>query len=197
MNINIVLIASVLFFLSEFTLMIAKRSKKARTKESKDKKSLVLFWISIPLAISIGFFAANYHSWNSANKTVAIVGLSIFIVGILIRWISILGLNKEFTVDVTITENHTLKTDGIYRNIRHPSYLGLLLECFGLSIAMNSAISLLVVSIPILLVILYRIRIEENILIEEFGDAYKNYMKVSNQLIPKVFQQYIYKSKKS
>lgn len=187
MNINFVLIASFLFFLSEFALMIAKRSKKARTRESKDKKSLVLFWITIPLAISIGFFAANYHTWNSVNKTVAIVGLSIFIIGILIRWISILELNKEFTVDVTITENHTLKTDGIYRNIRHPSYLGLLLECLGLSLAMNSIISIMVVSIPIFLVILYRIRIEENILTEEFGDAYKNYMKVSKKLLPKIF----------
>jgi len=187
MNINIILTASFLFFLSEFALMIAKRSKKEKTKARKDKKSLILFWIAIPLGISLGFFAANYHVWSSFNKFAAIVGLCIFIFGILFRWISIIRLNKEFTVDVSITENHTLKTDGIYKNIRHPSYLGLFIECFGLSLAMNSFISILVVNIPILLVILYRIKIEENILIEEFGDSYRNYMKVSNKLLPKIF----------
>ena len=50
---------SLLFFLSEFALMIVKRSKKNGTKAKNDKKSLALFWVTIPLSLTIGFFTAN------------------------------------------------------------------------------------------------------------------------------------------
>ena len=187
MNIKIVIYFSVLFFLSELVLMITKRSKKKGIKTKNDKKSLALFWITIPLSLTIGFFTANYREWNTLNYSTAIFGLSIFMIGIIIRWISIIQLNKEFTVDVAITKNHNLKTDGMYKNLRHPSYVGLLLICFGLSISMNSIISLTVITIPILLALIYRIKIEENTLIKEFGETYKDYMIKTYKIIPKLY----------
>ena len=187
MTIETITYFSVLFFLSELVLMITKRSKKNKTKTKKDKKSLVLFWITIPLSLTIGFFTANRQEWNTLNYSIALFGLSIFMIGIVIRWISIIQLNKEFTVDVAITKNHNLKTDGLYKSLRHPSYLGLLLICFGLSIAMNSIISLIVITIPILLAIIYRMKIEEAILIKEFGKIYENYRIKTYKIIPKLY----------
>jgi len=178
---------SILFFLSELVLMITKHSKKNRTKTKNDKKSLALFWIIIPLSLTTGFFTANRQEWNTLNYSIAIIGLSIFMIGIIVRWISIIQLNKEFTVDVAITKNHNLKTNGMYKNLRHPSYLGLLLICFGLSISMNSIISLIVITIPILLALTYRIKIEENTLIKEFGETYKDYMIKTCKIIPKLY----------
>jgi protein-S-isoprenylcysteine O-methyltransferase Ste14 len=167
--------------------MITKRSKKRGLKTRNDKKSLALFWITIPLGLSIGFFTANYQKWDLLNQSIALVGLGVFMTGMMIRWISIIQLNKEFTVDVVITTNHQLKTDGIYKSIRHPSYLGLLFICFGLSVAMNSYISLFVITIPVLLVIIYRIKIEEDILMKEFGQPYKDYVMKTHKMIPKLY----------
>ncbi len=178
---------SLLFFLSEFVLMIVKHSKKGDTKTKKDKKSLVLFWITIPLSLTIGFFMANRQEWNTLNHVIAIFGLTVFMIGIIIRWISIIQLNKEFTVNVAIIKNHKLKTDGMYKNLRHPSYLGLLLICFGLSISMNSIISFIVITIPILLALIYRIKTEENILSNQFGETYKDYMIKTYRIIPKIY----------
>jgi protein-S-isoprenylcysteine O-methyltransferase Ste14 len=187
MNINIVLYFSFLFFISELLLMIAKRSKKKATKTRKDKKSLLIIWITILISISAGFFAAKYQDWNALNRMLAIVGLGVLIIGLLIRWISIIQLKKEFTVDVAISENHNLVTVGMYKYIRHPSYSGLILACFGLSLAMNSILSVLVVTIPILTAILYRIKVEERILMDEFGQIYKNYIKKTKKIIPFVY----------
>ncbi len=178
---------SLLFFLSELILMVVKRSKKSGTKTKNDKKSLVLFWITIPLSLTIGFFTANHQEWNTLNNSIALFGLTVFMIGIVIRWISIIQLNKEFTVNVAIIKNHNLKTDGIYKNLRHPSYLGLLLIGFGLSISMNSILSVMVVTIPFLLALSYRIKTEENILIKQFGETYKNYMAKTYRIIPKIY----------
>ncbi|NOY77009.1 MAG: isoprenylcysteine carboxylmethyltransferase family protein [Calditrichaeota bacterium] len=187
MSIKLVLYSSILFFLSEFILMIVKHSKKRETKIRGDKKSLILFWITIPASLTLGFFTANYGVWQPLNSYVAIAGLSVLATGFLIRWISIIQLNKEFTVDVAITKDHRLMTNGLYKKIRHPSYLGLLLICFGLSVAMNSIISLIIITLPVSLALIYRIKMEENILIKEFGKTYQDYMKGTYRLIPKLY----------
>ena len=75
----------------------------------------------------------------------------------------------------------------MYRHLRHPSYLGLLLIGFGLSISMNSIISMMVVTIPMLAALIYRIKTEENILISQFGETYKDYMKKTYRIIPKIY----------
>ena len=187
MSLKIVIYFSLLFFILEFILLIVKRSKNKGIKLKKDKMSLLLLWIAITLGITTGFFNANHKEWNNWNYSIAIIGLCILIFGIIIRWISIIQLNKEFTVDVAISANHKLNTNGMYKYIRHPSYLGLLLICFGLSIAMNSITSLIVITIPVLFAIIYRIKVEEKILIYEFGDVYKDYMIKTNKIIPKLY----------
>jgi len=164
--------------------MILKHSKKDKAKLKNDKSSLIIFWITIPLSLTIGFFTANYQEWNMLNHSIAIFGFSVFAIGIIICWISIIQLKNEFTVNVSITKNHNLKTDGIYKKKRHPSYLELLLIYSGLSIAMNNVISFFVISIPIYIAITYRIKVEESILIKESGDRYKQYILNSHKLFP-------------
>lgn len=186
MSINIIIYASVLFFISEMLLFIAKRSKTKTQKTGNDKKSLLFIWLAITFSMTFGFFFSKYEPWDDSDKTIAYIGLFVYFLGIVIRWVSILQLKKEFTVDVSIHTDHQLKTDGFYRYVRHPSYSGLLLICFGLCLAMNSLFSMLAV-ISVVLAVLYRINIEESILSQEFGDNYKDYMEKTSKIIPKLY----------
>ena len=186
-DIEIVQFSSFIFFLFELVLMIVKRSKKDGYKVRSDKKSLVLLWITIPVSLTLGFLAANYQKWNITNQSIAFLGLAIYLSGFIIRLVSIRQLKHGFTVDVVVADNHKLKTDGLYKYIRHPSYLGLLLICFGLSVAMNSIFSLSVVIVPVFLALTYRIKIEESILTKEFGETYLNYMSGTCRMIPNVY----------
>ena len=187
MNMQLVIIFSALFFISEMTLMLVKRSKKIDSKVNNDKKSLIIFWFVIPISITLGFMLANYSIWNLTQIIIAIAGLFVFIAGISIRWIAIIQLADEFTVDVSIVKNHKLKTTGLYQIVRHPSYMGLLMLVVGLSIAMNSFFSILVISIPIFLAINYRIKIEETTLLKEFKQFYLEYSRKTKSLIPYIY----------
>jgi len=187
MNIHLVTYCALLFFLSELALVLSKRSKQTRIKVQNDKQSLLLFWVTIPLSFTLGFSLAKYQPWNAFNNALALFGLSLFLVGIIIRWTAIVQLNSAFTVAVIITKDHQLKTNGLYRNLRHPSYFGLLLICVGLAFAMNNILAWAVISFPVLLALLYRIKLEEQTLIMEFGETYKHYLAKTYQLIPWVF----------
>jgi len=115
------------------------------------------------------------------------LGLALIVIGVIIRLIIIKSLGSFFTANVTIKQNHKLKTDGFYRFLRHPSYTALLLSFIGFGISLNNWISLMIIVITILIVFINRIRIEEKVLIEYFGQEYLDYKKTTKALIPFIY----------
>ncbi|MDI3527402.1 MAG: hypothetical protein PWR03_1585 [Tenuifilum sp.] len=182
--IKYLILLSAIFFVSEFVLMVFKRSPKEHTLKKSDRGSMALLWITISLGFTFGFIFANYNIWKLANYVVAGVGLLLIIVGAIIRWLSIFQLKQYFTVNVAVASNHQLKTDGLYGYVRHPSYLGLLLIMIGFALAMNTISSFLIISVSMLLAVLYRIRVEEQALKSEFKEEYESYSKKVKMLIP-------------
>jgi protein-S-isoprenylcysteine O-methyltransferase Ste14 len=116
-----------------------------------------------------------------------VIGMMLIFGGVIVRWLAILQLGKSFTVDVAITDAAVLKTDGIYKKLRHPSYSGLIFIIAGFALTMNSIFSFFVFVVPVFLAIMYRIEVEEKVLINEFGDSYLEYKSRTKRVIPGVY----------
>lgn len=86
---------SFLILASEFILLLIKRSKKSQNRTRKDKGSLILLWIALPAGITIAFNLADYHTWKTTLDIIAVLGCFLYLVGLAIRWISILQLKKR------------------------------------------------------------------------------------------------------
>lgn len=177
-----VVFMSFAFALSEFILMLIKRSDGATSKTRKDRGSMIFLWLMITIGFTGGFFLSEplNHFWAG-------FGLVFIIGGLIIRWVAILQLGNAFTVDVAISDTANLKTDGIYKRLRHPSYSGILLVVIGFSAIMSSLYSFLVLVIPVFTAIIYRIKIEEKVLLNEFGERYVEYRANTKKLIPGIY----------
>ena len=102
------------------------------------------------------------------------------------RVISVINTLKEFfTVQVAISPEHKLIDTGLYHYIRHPSYTGIIIYMIGLSVSLSNWISILLLLIPVFGVIMYRIGIEEEALINAFGKQYEDYRNRTGKLLPK------------
>jgi protein-S-isoprenylcysteine O-methyltransferase Ste14 len=176
-----------LFTASEVVLLLLKKSKKNAVKKQNDGGSLLFLWIVITGCITAGSIISMMHFWPGDPVTFRSIGISFISLGFIIRWIAIVQLGSMFTVDVAIANLHVLKMDAIYKMVRHPSYLGLVLIIAGLAFLMDSVLSCLVIIIPVFLAINYRIAIEEKALEEEFGDEYQNYKSRVKKIIPLVY----------
>jgi protein-S-isoprenylcysteine O-methyltransferase Ste14 len=187
MYLKILISLSWLFVISEMVLTFLKRSKRKSVKIKRDKGSLILVWIIITISITTGFNLGHYGRWESGNYIIYYVGITVFLSGLIIRWMSIIQLKKAFTVDVVINQGHKLKTDGLYSIVRHPSYLGGILIVTGLSLGMNSLLSFLVVVPPVFLAFIYRIKVEEYVLALEFDREYDEYSKNTRKIIPFIY----------
>ena len=154
-----------------------------------DKHSLRLIW----LAVTVGIVAASalpaFVRWPllASGLLAQRVGVGVLYAGVALRLLVVYTLGQFFTVDVTIRQNHQLKTDGFYRYLRHPSYSASLLTFVGLGITFNNWLSLLLLLGIVLAVFLNRIRVEEQALVGHFGAAYEAYRKTTAALLPFVY----------
>ena len=120
------------------------------------------------------------------NQAVRWSGLVLVGLGFVLIFWSGVALGKMYSAEVTIQMNHQLVKTGLYHYIRHPRYLGVIFVAIGLSLMFRSWIGL-VVSIPLLVVLLSRIKDEEAVLYEEFGLDWEVYCKQSWRLIPYLY----------
>jgi protein-S-isoprenylcysteine O-methyltransferase Ste14 len=90
------------------------------------------------------------------------------------------------TKRLLIVEGHQLITDGLYGVVRHPLYLGRILLHTGSVLILSSLYGFLLTAIG-LMFFLVRIRIEEEMLLQAFGDEYRDYQKTTKKLIPYIY----------
>ena len=107
-------------------------------------------------------------------------------IGSALRLWPVFVLGHRFSGLVAIQPGHTLVTSGIYRIIRHPSYLGLLIGTLGWGLAFRSGVGVLLAALMIPPLVA-RIRAEERLLRTEFGAEYDAYRARTSRLIPGLF----------
>ena len=96
-------------------------------------------------------------------------------------------LGKNLTDTVVTRTEHTLVTRGPYRWVRHPFYLATALAVVANSLVTANWFLALTGGISFGLLVL-RTRIEEEKLIERFGEDYNEYMKRTGRFLPRLFQ---------
>ena len=116
----------------------------------------------------------------------SIIGLALFIIGLIIMCVGQTTLWRNYCGTVVIREDHQLITCGIYRFTRNPMYLGLIMVVIGLPVYVASPYGFLA-SLFLIPIILNRIRLEEELLTEEFRDVFQQYKKTTKKLIPGIF----------
>jgi protein-S-isoprenylcysteine O-methyltransferase Ste14 len=144
--------------------------------------------LSILLALSLfllGFlpFADRHNLLTFRSSLVRYSGLALCGIGGLVRLFAMRRLGRHFSAYVTLQSEHRLVQGGIYRSIRHPLYLSLLLAPAGIAMVFASWLA-----VPIFLLsaifVADRIRKEERLLAKGFGAEFLAYRRRSRMLVP-------------
>lgn len=184
---RIFIIVQSLWFISEIALNRLFRSDQGDQKD-RDKGSIRIIWITIGLAVSLGVVLSRFFIMPiSRHMTVPYVGLFLILTGMAIRFYAIWTLGRFFTVDVTIRDQHIIIKKGLYRTIRHPSYLGSLVSFVGFGLSLNNWMSLGIIVISVSLAMLHRMKVEEEALIDQFGSDYLEYKRGTYRLLPFIY----------
>ncbi|MFX0121422.1 MAG: methyltransferase family protein [Promethearchaeota archaeon] len=149
---------------------------------------MIVIFLLHPVIVAVSFYESKYliseylPLWR--NLFVSLFGIFILMVG---GFITISGRYqlKNFGEGILdIKEDHQLITTGIYKYIRHQIYGGGIIGIIGFYCAFQSIVVLIIMINVYFFVFRHRLMFEEQLLIEAFGDQYKEYMKQTKCLIP-------------
>ena len=128
---------------------------------------------------------ADYGLPAWASVAAGAVGVVVFVAAIWLLWRSHADLGRNWSSTLQIVEGHSLVTDGVFRHIRHPMYTAHLLWAIAQALLLQNwiaGLAFLVASVPLYL---RRIPAEEQMMLEQFGDEYREYMKRTGGLFPR------------
>lgn len=165
------------------------KGKRHAAAGDRDRNSLLIFYATIFFGYGVGIPVAftGYGRITVFFPYLSFIGIAIVFAGLMIRLAAIRSLAEHFTYTVKIVDDHRLVTSGIYRHVRHPAYLGQAMIFLGCGVAFSNWISILALCIPTLVAAYYRIAVEEKVLLEHFGENYREYMGRTKRLVPWVY----------
>lgn len=179
-------------------VMIAYYVRKERFWESsvseaaaKEERGDYSFWL-----FTAGMVAAFYlppveylyfapilprTGWLSFSGAVLVImGIALFI------WAR-RSLGKNYSGHLSVQQGQALVQSGPYRLLRHPAYAGFLLMALGLGVGYSSIAGLVAILALLLPGLNYRMNVEEKLLSEHFGQAYREYARRTKRLIPGIW----------
>lgn len=122
----------------------------------------------------VAFPAPPWLRWAGVGLGVASVGL--------FAWTHVV-LGRFWSPYLQLRPGHRLMTTGPYARIRHPMYSGIVGWMISLGLVAANWIPFAFAALSALNFVL-RIRGEEKMMLQEFGDEYRQYMKRTGRLLP-------------
>ncbi|MBE0672522.1 MAG: isoprenylcysteine carboxylmethyltransferase family protein [Anaerolineales bacterium] len=174
--------------------LISAINKSTASSTGADKFSFFIVWLSTIPPILFAYliqkhfiFSNGFGSFSTQFRFLGYLGCLFIAFGVTIRLIAVATLKRQFITKVTIIEKHMIVEAGIYKVIRHPAYLGYLASLFGIGLVLGNWVGLTVLVVLPLLGILYRIHVEESVLLGYFGSAYQEYANRTKRLLPRIW----------
>ncbi len=158
-------------------------TRRFSSRPSRDRGSFIAIYLCAQVGM-VGAIVLRFLSIGVVPPWVQFLAVVLIVVGTLIREWAILVLGRFFSRVVEIEEGHRLIAVGPYRWIRHPAYAGMLITDSAIVLGLGTWVGALLMLVAMLIPTLYRIRVEENALLEALGEEYRAYMRRSWRLLP-------------
>lgn len=171
------------WLLFEIWVFSRDRGKEKRNSRGSGVEVILAFVIGITIGLNMPRIAPLYNI-QSHIAIFFVLGILLIWAGILFRFWSIQTLGRLFSTRLVIQDNHELITTGPYKYLRNPSYTGAMITFIGFGFSVGNWLSIVILFFTGLITYIWRIRVEERMLSEQFGPTFEEYKKKTWALIP-------------
>ena len=189
-------IFTVIFFGAMVVEMVirAQLNQKRKTEKmserrvtTQEKSFLFLLWTGM-FILPVIYAATGWLDFaDYALPTwVPWLGVALIVGSLTVFWRAHADLGLNWSPTLEIREKHELITRGIYAKIRHPMYASQWLWALAQVLLLHNWVagfSSLLVFIPFYFL---RVKAEEQLMLEQFGDQYRSYMQKVGAVFPKL-----------
>ncbi len=183
-----------IMFLLNYTVLridpelLQERSKPGKNTKKWDKAILGLsFLVTISMYIIAGLDSGRYHWSPDFHWSVYLLGIALTALGQLLFLIA-QKQNRFFssTVRIQTDREHTVCDTGLYKIVRHPAYMGSIIQALGFPLLFGSFWSIIPIFMSIILLII-RTNLEDRTLKNELKGYLEYSKKTRYRIIPYVW----------
>jgi protein-S-isoprenylcysteine O-methyltransferase Ste14 len=170
------------------TELLEERSKPQEGTKKWDKLLLGLsFLITVIMYITAGLDSGRFHRTTGFHWSLCIPGIILTVAGQLLFLIA-QKQNRFFssTVRIQTERGHVVCDTGLYKIVRHPAYLGNLIQTLGFPLLFNSFWSVVPISFSVLILII-RTQLEDRTLKNELNGYLEYAYNIRYKLIPYIW----------
>jgi protein-S-isoprenylcysteine O-methyltransferase Ste14 len=162
-----------------------KRTVRRERSLASGLGMMVIFAVLVALSRIPGLAPVLRRPWLPESPIVAALAAVLCIGGVALAIMARRALGANWSAQPSLQEGHELVTSGPYRHVRHPIYTGILLAILGS--VLTAAAMWLVLFVAAIAVFVYRIKVEEALMRQQFPDRYPAYQERTRALIPLVW----------
>ncbi len=178
------LVASAIFVAGESPTWKGYRRRSAPSgDDARSAAAIKLAMLGFLAGAMVGVYARGREG-VAVPDWVARSGLLLAVIGTALRFWSIRTLGRSFTLTIQVPADRQVIDRGPYRWIRHPGYVGADLAILGLGFTFGNWLSPILFTVPMLFAHAYRVRKEEQVLLEKLGDGYRSYKARTGRFVP-------------
>jgi len=169
-----------------------RRSRRTPVAERRDRaRDMVLMTISFAGLFAIPFTYALTDQPTFAgypfHPLQALLGVAVLIGALALFYRTHRDLGRAWSVTLEIREQHRLVTHGFYARLRHPMYAAFWLWALSQALLLPNWIAGLSGMVGFGTLFFCRVGHEEQMMLERFGDEYREYMRRTKRIVPGVY----------
>jgi protein-S-isoprenylcysteine O-methyltransferase Ste14 len=165
----------------------ARRQLKTDRGDSRDRLLIAL--------VGVGQFVLPLlFVWTPALKfadraqpfACVCLGAMAMLAGLWLFWRSHVDLGDNWSVTLEIDAQHRLVTRGVYRLVRHPMYTSFFISGLGQALLLANWIAGPAALVAVALLVIVRVPNEERMMIAQFGNDYRDYVRRTGGIVPRL-----------
>lgn len=121
------------------------------------------------------------------NPVFSYLGIAVGLASLWLFHLTHRDLGHNWSVSLDLRERHTLVTTGVYGMVRHPMYTGFWLMALAQVLLLPNWVAGPAGLVGFGILFFGRLRREEEMMINAFGDEYRSYMRRTARVVPWVY----------
>jgi protein-S-isoprenylcysteine O-methyltransferase Ste14 len=167
----------------------ARRSRRTPVARSdRGRREIALLLISLTglgilplLYVATGFPRFADYDFRPAQS---LLGVAVAVAALAMFYLTHRALGRNWSVSLEVRQSHKLVTEGVYRHVRHPMYTAFWLWAAAQALLLPNWVAGLAGLIGFGTLYVFRVGLEERLMIDTFGEEYRAYMARSARLVP-------------
>jgi protein-S-isoprenylcysteine O-methyltransferase Ste14 len=167
--------------------LVRERNRPADVAETWDRVVMGIYSVVLMVLLIVTALDGGRYLWSAIPLGVQMIGWVLLVVaGILVWHVMMTNAYLSSWARIQADRGQVVVQEGLYRRIRHPMYLGIMLSFLGIPLLLNSWWGM-IPSVVIVGLFVYRTYREDQMLIDSLAGYVEYTQKVKYRLLPGIW----------